>query len=690
MNTTNTNSQRALARASRLFLMVPLGLSLAFGSSGAAEETAKSPAPGDGLNVVHVGNSHSHPLRLLVPLAKQAGHDNFKEGHINILGASLGWNWDHGAQNKWPETLAATNRWDAITLLSWGNEDEKYAPLFMGEALKGNPKCQAFIYVIWPNADMDFEKPPEIRSEEHGEKVADAVAKAFPQASPPRVIPASLLIRELGRLADRGELPHVDSRFALYCDGGHLSSFGAYAVNVMICAMLYNESPMAYPADIYSVDERGQPNRKGHTVTVPPETAEVIKRTAWDILQTYPRAGMPPQLVIGNRRLDLVIAGQPFKATLQPLNAAGPCAWSIASGTLPAGISLSKEGVLAGRSSAIGNYPVTIRLTDGKKQFERPFVLSVAQDTPPVIPAQPLEKVTLDQYVFHPLKAEGGVGHLTWSMSGGALPHGLLLTSAGIVVGSPGESGTFTFKTKVEDSFTGGARSAEKEFAWVIGPATPATLQAKSVVVSGKPDDPTVVIDGHLDKPYWNLDQQIAKKVKGAPEKKASFGAIWTHLNNKPDGRELVLAFKVLDGPKGKTPKDGIHIFIDGNHDQKVIYGADDTHFFVPRVPRNSPKGWEKAGWADSIRGKPNWFTAACVQEIDGGYTMEVRLGGGNYFQGEGNWLRFGAKGVYGLDVAVDEGDGNEIAQQVWRGDANDAEDTSHFGTIVLINEPAK
>ena len=79
MNTTNTNSQRALARASRLFLMVPLGLSLAFGSSGAAEETAKSPAPGDGLNVVHVGNSHSHPLRLLVPLAKQAAEARLRK-----------------------------------------------------------------------------------------------------------------------------------------------------------------------------------------------------------------------------------------------------------------------------------------------------------------------------------------------------------------------------------------------------------------------------------------------------------------------------------------------------------------------------------------------------------------------------------------------------------------------------------
>ena len=125
------------------------------------------------------------------------------------------------------------------------------------------------------------------------------------------------------------------------------------------------------------------------------------------------------------------------------------------------------------------------------------------------------------------------------------------------------------------------------------------------------------------------------------------------------EGCDLILAVKVLDGPKGKTPKDGIHIFIDGNHNGSAIYSGDDTHFFVPRN--------HKGGWAQSLRGKVNWFTDARVQEIEGGYTMEIRLGGNNYFGGEGNWLTFGAKGVYGFDVAVDEGDDEGISQQVWR-----------------------
>ncbi len=342
---------------------------------------------------------------------------------------------------------------------------------------------------------------------------------------------------------------------------------------------------------------------------------------------------------------------------------------------------------------------------------KRPLVLSVSQGDLPSIPDQPLKSVSLDEYVMQPLKVTGGVGHVTWSFGGGKLPYGIMLSPAGILVGNPGEEGDFTFKVKARDSHPAGPRTAEKQLTWKIGPARPDALKVKYVLkkderaaiggdLSKVQENKSIKIDGKLDEPFWSLDQPIRKKVMGRPEKKASFAAVWT-ANCHPygprpgwyelgefkgakcylEGCDLLLAVKVLDGSKGKTPKDGIHIFIDGNHNRSVIYSGDDTHFFVPRD--------HKGGWAQSLRGKVNWFSDARVQEIEGGYTVEIRLGGNNYFGGEGNWLPFAAKGVYGFDVAVDEGDDKEVSQQVWRGDANDAEDTSHFGTIVLTGQPA-
>ena len=90
------------------------------------------------------------------------------------------------------------------------------------------------------------------------------------------------------------------------------------------------------------------------------------------------------------------------------------------------------------------------------------------------------------------------------------------------------------------------------------------------------------------------------------------------------------------------------------------------------------------------VRGlKAPWFTKAAVSEIEGGYVVEVSLGTPN-FTGDGQWLTFCAGSVYGLDIAVDEGVEGAVSRQVWRGDAKDAEDTSHFGTFVLTGQPAK
>jgi hypothetical protein len=64
---------------------------------------------------------------------------------------------------------------------------------------------------------------------------------------------------------------------------------------------------------------------------------------------------------------------------------------------------------------------------------------------------------------------------------------------------------------------------------------------------------------------------------------------------------------------------------------------------------------------------------------------MEIRIGS-TYFIGEGNPVDFGAKSVYGFDIAVEE----EAGRQAWRGNEKLDEDTSVFGTIVLTDELAE
>jgi hypothetical protein len=69
------------------------------------------------------------------------------------------------------------------------------------------------------------------------------------------------------------------------------------------------------------------------------------------------------------------------------------------------------------------------------------------------------------------LAAAGGSGTLAWSISTGALPGGITLSSAGSLSGTPTAPGTFNFTVSV----TGGGQSASKAFTITVGvPAGPA------------------------------------------------------------------------------------------------------------------------------------------------------------------------------------------------------------------------
>ena len=185
-------------------------------------------------------------------------------------------------------------------------------------------------------------------------------------------------------------------------------------------------------------------------------------------------------------------------------------------------------------------------------------------------------------------------------------------------------------------------------------------------------------MDGKLEEPFWNLDQPIARKVAGSPTKKAVFGAFWVDPRGNGQGESVCVAVKVTDGPAGKTPKDAVHLFLDGRHNREVIYNADDLHVVIPRTGR-----------PDFVCSHtPWWFMQTAVAETDDGYVVEIKIGTA-YFQGKGIAVPFGKNAVYGFDLAVDEGD-KEPSRQVWRGTEKNARDTSGFGSMVLTDVPAK
>jgi hypothetical protein len=69
-------------------------------------------------------------------------------------------------------------------------------------------------------------------------------------------------------------------------------------------------------------------------------------------------------LAISTTSLPAGVVGQGYSAQLNGTGGTTPYAWTVASGALPAGLSLSSSGVISGVPSAAGNSTFSVRLTD--------------------------------------------------------------------------------------------------------------------------------------------------------------------------------------------------------------------------------------------------------------------------------------------------------------------------------------
>ncbi|MFM8364320.1 MAG: putative Ig domain-containing protein [Verrucomicrobiota bacterium] len=96
---------------------------------------------------------------------------------------------------------------------------------------------------------------------------------------------------------------------------------------------------------------------------------------SWDISN-------PADFRIVHTTLRPVRAATAYSQTLTTQNGRAPVAWSLSSGSLPAGLTLSSNGVLSGNSSAAGNFTFGIQASDARGfTATRTFALRVGNFT---------------------------------------------------------------------------------------------------------------------------------------------------------------------------------------------------------------------------------------------------------------------------------------------------------------------
>ena len=165
--------------------------------------------------------------------------------------------------------------------------------------------------------------------------------------------------------------------------------------------------------------------------------------------------GTPPTPVtITTTALTPGTVNSTFTATLAATGGSGTYTWSVSSGKLPTGLTLSSAGVITGTPTTAGLSSFTVQAEDSEKtpQSGTQSLKLVISGGNLTITSLPLLDGQVGQLYTFPLAAKGGVPPYTWAIdSSNPLPAGLTLSN-GTISGTPTTAGNYTVGLSVTDS----------------------------------------------------------------------------------------------------------------------------------------------------------------------------------------------------------------------------------------------
>lgn len=140
--------------------------------------------------------------------------------------------------------------------------------------------------------------------------------------------------------------------------------------------------------------------------------------------------------------------------------------WSVISGSLPSGLSLSTDGTLNGTPDSAGSFAFTIQVSGPTGSVTLDLAIEV-QDAPSQLDIQGElpSAATKDSAFSATLTGNGGVAPYSWSISGDAA--GLTIDSDGNLTGTPSSEGSFSFTIRLTDA-TGAF--VDKNFSLTVEP----------------------------------------------------------------------------------------------------------------------------------------------------------------------------------------------------------------------------
>jgi len=160
-------------------------------------------------------------------------------------------------------------------------------------------------------------------------------------------------------------------------------------------------------------------------------------------------------LVVGANPLILQTASLPngfvgvaYNQALNSTGGAPPYYYSVISGNLPPGLTLSSGGVISGTPTTVGSSTFQVEVMDNfENNNSRTYTLQIQPTL--TVTTTSVPGATLNQAYSTQLQFTGTTQPVTWQLVSGTLPPGITLSSAGLLAGTPSQLGSFNFSVRV-------------------------------------------------------------------------------------------------------------------------------------------------------------------------------------------------------------------------------------------------
>lgn len=150
-----------------------------------------------------------------------------------------------------------------------------------------------------------------------------------------------------------------------------------------------------------------------------------------------------------------------YTATVSATGGSNPRQISLSDGALPDGLQFNaSNGIISGTPKTDGDYPVTFKATDASNaptitQLQRTLHITRRGSGSAAalhVTTASLASGTVSTAYQTQLAATGGTAPYTWSVTAGALPAGITVTSSGDIQGTPTAAGLASFAVQTLDS----------------------------------------------------------------------------------------------------------------------------------------------------------------------------------------------------------------------------------------------